>query len=128
MSGCKLTCFEYCSEIAWYSSFEIHDLNREQSMSSDSSDAFCYFCQWYILLQLFIMRMWPSWNCVIIAPKWGVPNGNHMNDDIAEVNGSAPRMLPGSFLYKKEPGYEATQAPASTFICSTALRKGQRGF
>ena len=54
------------------------------------------------------MRTWPSWNCVIIAPKWGVPNGNHMNDDVAEVNGSAPPMLPGSFLHKKEPGYEAT--------------------
>jgi len=31
-----------------------------------------------------------------------------MNDDVAEVNGSAPPMLPGSFLHKKEPGYEAT--------------------
>ena len=33
---------------------------------------------------------------------------NHMNHDIAEVNGSDPPMLPGSFLYEKEPGYEAT--------------------
>ena len=32
---------------------------------------------------------------------------NHMNHDIAEVNGSDPPMLPGSFLYEKEPGYEA---------------------
>jgi len=55
-------------------------------MSSDSSDVFCYFFQWYIT------------------------NGNHMNDDVAEVNGSAPPMLPGSFLHKKEPGYEATIA------------------
>ena len=30
-----------------------------------------------------------------------------MNHDVAEVNGSDPRMLPGSFLYEKEPGYEA---------------------
>ena len=57
--------------------------------------------------QLFIMHTWPSRNCIIIAPKWGVPNGNHMNDDVPEVNGSAPPMLPGSFLHKKEPGYEA---------------------
>ena len=32
---------------------------------------------------------------------------NHMNDDVAEVNDSDPPMLPGSFLYEKEPGYEA---------------------
>jgi len=76
-------------------------------MSSDSSDVFCYFLQWYIILQLFIMHTWPSWNRVIIAPKWGVPDGNHMNDDVAEVNGSASPMLPGSFLHKKEPGYKA---------------------
>jgi len=30
-----------------------------------------------------------------------------MNDDVPEVNGSAPPMLPGSFLHEKEPGYEA---------------------
>ena len=30
-----------------------------------------------------------------------------MNHDVAEVNGSDPPMLPGSFLYEKEPGYEA---------------------
>ena len=34
-----------------------------------------------------------------------------MNDDIAEVNGSANPMLPGSFFHKKEPGYEATLVP-----------------
>ena len=48
------------------------------------------------ILQLFIMRTWPSWNCVIdglIAPKWGVPNGNHMNGDVAEVDGSSPTRL-----------------------------------
>ena len=45
-----------------------------------------------------------SRNCVIIAPKWGVPDGNHMNDDIAEVKGSLPPMFQGSFLHKKEPG------------------------
>lgn len=28
-----------------------------------------------------------------------------MNHDVAEVNGSDPRMLPDSFLHKKEPGY-----------------------
>ena len=32
---------------------------------------------------------------------------NHMNHDIAEVNYTDPPMLPGSFLYEKEPGYEA---------------------
>ena len=30
-----------------------------------------------------------------------------MNHDVAEVNSFDPRMLPGSFLYEKEPGYEA---------------------
>ena len=30
-----------------------------------------------------------------------------MNDDVVEVNGFNRRMLPGSFLYEKEPGYEA---------------------
>ena len=30
-----------------------------------------------------------------------------MNHDVAKVNGSNPWMLPGSFLYEKEPGYEA---------------------
>ena len=64
------------------------------------------------------MRTWPSRNCVIIAPKWGVPNGNHMNDDVPEVNGSAPPMLPGSFLHKKEPGYEArVECLVCLFIC-----------
>ena len=32
---------------------------------------------------------------------------NHMNHDRADVNGSNPPMLPGSFLYKKGPEYEA---------------------
>jgi len=50
--------------------------------------------------------MWPR-NHVIIAPKWGIPNGNFMNDDVVEVNGSATPMLPGSFLHEKEPGCEA---------------------
>ena len=39
--------------------------------------------------------------------KWGVVTVNHMNYDVAEVNSSDPQMLPGSFLYEKEPGYEA---------------------
>jgi len=28
--NCKLTCCEYCAEIAWFSGFEIHDLNQVQ--------------------------------------------------------------------------------------------------
>ena len=36
---------------------------------------------------------------------------NHMNHDVAEVNGSDPPMLPGSFLYEKEPGYKANHVP-----------------
>ena len=41
---------------------------------------------------------------------------NHMNHDVAEVNGSDPPMLPGSFLYEKEPGYEAKgQLPSSSY-------------
>ena len=35
-----------------------------------------------------------------------------MNHDVAEVNGSDPPTLPGSFLYEKEPGYEAMLAHA----------------
>ena len=76
-------------------------------MSSDLTDVFRCFFQWYIILQLVIMHTWPSRNCIIIAPTWGIPNGNHMNDDIVEVNGPAP---PNSFLHKKEPEYEARPA------------------
>ena len=36
---------------------------------------------------------------------------NHMNHDVAEVNGSDPPMLPGAFLYEKEPGYEVVSEP-----------------
>ena len=32
---------------------------------------------------------------------------NHMNGYVAEVNNLDPQMLPGSFLYKKQPGYKA---------------------
>jgi len=39
----KLTCFEYYTEIAWLSSFDVHDLNQEQPMSSGSSVVFCCF-------------------------------------------------------------------------------------
>ena len=60
---------------------------------------------------------------VIIAPKWGVPNGNHTNDDVAEVNGLAAPMLPGSFLHKKEPGYEASDPLSTTeLLFATAYR------
>jgi len=65
------------------------------------------FSNGILFSQLFFMCTWPSRNCIIIAPKWGIPNGNHMNDDVTEVNGSAPPKLPGSFLHKKEPGYVA---------------------
>jgi len=34
-----------------------------------------------------------------------------MNDDVPEVNGPAPPMLPGSFLHEKEPGSEARHYP-----------------
>jgi len=40
----------------------------------------------------------------MIAPKQGIPNGNFMNDDVAEVNGLATPMLPGFFLHEKELG------------------------
>jgi len=50
----------------------------------------------------------PSRNCVIIAPKWGVPSGNHMNDDVAEVNGSAPPNVARLFP-PQELGYEARE-------------------
>jgi len=34
----------------------------------------------------------------MINPKWGVPNGNHMNDDLEIVHGFTPLTLPGSLL------------------------------
>ena len=40
---------------------------------------------------------------------------NHMNHDIAKMNGSDSPMLPGSFLYEKEPGYEAIGFMPSVF-------------
>ena len=43
----------------------------------------------------------------------GVVTVNHMNHDIAEINSSNLRMLPGSFLHEKEPGYEATALNAA---------------
>ena len=39
-----------------------------------------------------------------------------MNHDVAEVNGSDPPMLPASFLYEKEPGYEATHFAHAFFL------------
>ena len=39
--------------------------------------------------------------------KEGMVAVNHMNHDVAEVNGSDFPMLPGFFLYEKELGYEA---------------------
>jgi len=35
-----------------------------------------------------------------IFQKWGVVTVNHMNDDITEVNGFDPWMLPGSSVRK----------------------------
>ena len=48
---------------------------------------------------------------------------NHMNYDVAEVNGSDPPMLPGSFLCEKEPGYEANGRAlcfAAGLLCTMA--------
>ena len=53
------------------------------------------------------LHTWPRKNHM---QKWGVVTVNHMNYDVVEVNGPDPRMLPGSFLYEKEPGYEANRA------------------
>jgi len=65
-------------------------------MSTDSSDALCCFFQWYIRLQLFFTYVRGLLEIhVIIAPKSGVPNGNHMNDAVAEVNGSAAPNVTG---------------------------------
>ena len=41
-----------------------------------------------------------------IQIKLGGITVNHTNHDVAEVNGSKPQMLPGSF-YEKKPGHEA---------------------
>ena len=58
-------------------------------MSFDSSGAFYCFSNGIYVSNYFNMRMSPSTNRIIIAPKWGVPSGNHVNDDVAEVKGSA---------------------------------------
>ena len=39
--------------------------------------------------------------------KLGAVAVNHINHDVVEVNSSDSPILPGSFLYEKEPGYEA---------------------
>ena len=65
----------------------------------------------------FCMHTWPSRNH---APKWGIPNGNHMNDGIMKVNSLAAPMLPGSFLHEKEPWYET-----SIFITHTPHYKNK---
>ena len=41
-----------------------------------------------------------------------------MNHDVAEVNGPDPLMLPGSFLYEKEPGYKAKGYSFLSFFTS----------
>ena len=43
---------------------------------------------------------------IIKKKKQAVVAVIHMNRDIAEVNSSNSPMLPGSFLYEKEPQYE----------------------
>jgi len=43
----------------------------------------------------------------------GVTTAYHAVDDVAEVNGSIPPMLPGSFLREKERGYEASGSQCS---------------
>ena len=70
-------------------------------MSFDSSEAFCCFFHGMLFCNCFYMCMWPSWNHIIIVPKSGIPNGNHLNNDEVEV-------LPGSFLHEKEPRYKAS--------------------
>jgi len=99
--------FEYYAEIAWFSSFDIHDLNQEQPMSSSSSVEFCCFSNSIFWFSNCVSRDLLEIH-VIIALKWGIHNGNHMNDDVAEVNGSVVPVLPGSFLHEKEPGFEAS--------------------
>ena len=44
-----------------------------------------------------------------------------MNRDVAEVNGSNPPMLPGSFLYEKETGYEARRGVCVAAVLLTLL-------
>ena len=68
-------------------------------MSSDSSDAFCYFFQW----QLFFMHTWLSRNCVIISQKWGI----HMNDGSRSKRLGAPNVT--RLFPPQEPGYKAAR-------------------
>ena len=51
--------------------------------------------------------MWPQRKSHDNFQKQGVLSVNHMNVDTAEVNGFDPRMLPATFLNKKEPDYLA---------------------
>ena len=49
----------------------------------------------------FYVHTLPSRQCVIIVPKWNVPNGNHLNDDVAEVNGLAATIVTRLFPPQK---------------------------
>jgi len=40
----------------------------------------------------------------------------HSHDDVAEVNGFDLQMLPGFFLYGKEPGYKANEEVVKTLL------------
>ena len=56
-------------------------------MPCDSSDqGVLLLFQWYDILQLFLHVQVALWRSHNNCPKWGVTKGNHMNDDVAEVN------------------------------------------
>ena len=63
------------------------------------------------------MHMWLSRNHLIIAPKWGVPNGNCMSDDTVEVIGLVPQCYEALSSTRKSLGtrlHTHTQTHAHT--------------
>ena len=68
-----------------------------------SSNALCCFSHSKTVWKMYM----PSHKSHDNFQNQGVIAVNHMNHDVAEVNCSDPPMFPGSFLYKKEPGYKA---------------------
>lgn len=64
-------------------------------------------------------------NCLKLAHMaWqkslGMVTVKHMNGDAAEVNRFDSRMVPGSFLYEKEPGYKAKYAMCTLILAPLA--------
>ena len=50
--------------------------------------------------------MWPFRIHKIVAPKWSVPNGKHMNDDVVEVHSFTPQCYQALFSFSGKTAWE----------------------